>query len=422
MIRNSSSMDRPVVATRNQKTVYLFGGIGLVVLALAVLLMPAVSRWVRADASVDASTMRFATVTRGDLLRDLTVQGRVVASLHPTLFSPGQGIVALRTRAGAQVREGDVLATIDAKELQSALEQSRAQLQGGRAELDRQRIVARQGQLRAQQQVELLTLRLEAAKRNLERQQRTFAEGLSNKADYETAQDNLRIAGMELEQARKELDLNRESASFEVQTREQTVRQQQAVADDLQKRVEGLTIRAPFDGMVASISVQDRDAVAANQAILMVVNLGKLELEIALPEEFGSETVIGTPATINYNNRDYSGRVTSISPEVVNSQVTAIVAFDPVQPEGLKQSQRLTTRLVFESKKNVLKVPRGAFLEAGGGRTAYVVDGKLATKRDISVGAMSASEVEVVDGLKENETIVLSDTTPLHGSGKVLLR
>lgn len=421
MIRNTSSMDRPVVAARNPKAVYLFGGIGAAVLVALVALFPMVTRWARADASVDSSTLRFATVTRGDLLRDLSVQGRVVASLHPTLFSPGQGIVSLRTRAGAQVQQGDVLAAIDSKDLQSALEQSKAQLLGGRAELDRQRIVTRQNQLRAEQQVELLQLRLEAAKRALERQQRTFAEGLSNKADYETAQDNVRIAGMELDQSRKERELSRESAIFEVRTREQQVLQQESVVGDLQKRVDGLTIRAPFDGMVASVAVQDRDAVAANQAILMVVNLDKLELEIALPEEFGGETAIGTPATIAHNNREYSGRVTSISPEVVNSQVTAIVAFD-VQPEGLKQSQRLTTRIVFESKKNVLKVARGSFLEAGGGRSAYVVDGKLATKRAIAVGAMSVGEVEIVDGLKENETIVLSDTSPFRGSERVLLR
>ena len=68
-------------------------------------------------------------------------------------------------------------------------------------------------------------------------------------------------------------------------------------------------------------------------------------------------------------------RVTAISPEVVNGQVTGTVAFTGAVPEGLKQSQRVTTRLVFESKKDVLKVARGAFVESGGGRVAYVVSG-----------------------------------------------
>ncbi|HUP62103.1 MAG TPA: HlyD family efflux transporter periplasmic adaptor subunit [Thermoanaerobaculia bacterium] len=415
-------MDRPIVASRGSRPVILAVAAGIVVLILGIVLFPSIRRWMRAETAIDATAVRFATVTRGDLQRDISVQGRVIASLHPTLFSPGQGIVSVRAKAGSQVRKGDVLATIDSNELQSALEQARAQLGSMRAELARQKLVARQTQLRARQQVDLLALRLEAAKRSLARNQRTFDEGLSNKADYESAQDDVRIAQMELEQAKKELDLSGETLGFDVQTREQQVVRQESVTADLTRRVDELTVRAPFDGMVATVSVQDRDAVAANQAVVTVVNLSSLELEIALPEEYAGDTNLGTPATIAFNGREYQGRVTAISPEVINNQVAGIVAFAAEKPAGLKQNQRLTTRLVFESKKNVLKVARGAFVDAGAGRTAYVVDGKIATRRPITLGATSASEVEVVDGLEVGETIIVSDTTAFAASRTVLLR
>jgi len=413
-------MDRPVVASRNARTIYIAVA-AAVLLILGAIFFPAVRRWVRAETAVDSTTVRFSVVTRGDLLRDLSVQGRVIASLHPTLFSSGQGIVSLRTKAGSQAKRGDVLATIDSKELQSALEQARAQLGSIRADLDRQKIVTRQSQLRAQQQVDLLSLRHQAAKRALDRNQRMFTEGLSNKADLEAAQDNVQTSLMELEQAKKELDLSRETLSFDVQTREQQFVRQQSVTDDLQKRVDELTIRAPFDGMVASVLVQDRDAVAPNQAVVTVVNLSSLELEIALPEEYAGETSIGTPATISFNGREYQGKVTAVSPEVTNSQVAATVAFVE-QPVGLKQNQRLTTRLVFESKKNVLKVARGSFVDSGGGRVAYVVDGKIAARRPITLGATSVNEVEVVDGLQAGEKIIVSDTSTFGNAKTVLLR
>lgn len=422
MIQDTSSMDRPVVASRITRPVVIAGIAVIVVLVVAILLFPSVRRWTRAETAVDATTLRIAAVTRGDLLRDVSVQGRVVASLHPTLFSPGQGIVSLRTKAGSQVRTGDILATIDSKELTSAFEQARAQMLSTRAELERQKILARQSQQRAQQSVDLLSLRLEAAKRNLARNQRTFDEGLSNKTDLESAQDSVRIATMELEQAGREVALSRETLSFEVQTREQQVISQASVVADLQKRVNELTVRAPFDGMVASVAVQNSDAVAPNQAILTVVNLDALELEIALPEEYGSETAIGTPAAIYFNGREYAGRVTAMSPEVAENQVAGVVAFVGEQPAGLKQNQRLTTRLVFESKKNVLKVPRGAFVDAGGGRTAWVVDNEIATRREITLGATSAAEVEVVKGLNEGERIIVSDTAAFGDAKTVLLR
>lgn len=415
-------MDRTVAVARAPRLL-LYSGIALAILLVAgVVLFPSLRRWALSERAVDSTTLRFAVVSRGDLVRDLSVQGNVVASLHPTLFSPGQGIVSLRTKAGAQVREGDVLATIDSKDLQSAYEQANAQLLSIRAELDRQRIVSRQAQMRAGQSVQLLALRLEAAKRALVRNERTFAEGLSNKTDLESAQDSVRIAEMELAQARQELELSRETTQFEIQTRQQQVVSQMSVATDLGKRVEGLTIRAPFDGMVASIAIRDRDAVAANQAVLTVVNLSSLELQAALPEEYAGETAIGTPAHIVFNGREFQGRVTSVSPEVVGNQVAATVEFVGGQPPGLKQNQRLTTRLVFETKQNVLKVSRGAFVDAGGGRTAWVVDDEIARRRDIALGATSASEVEVVKGLEAGERIIVSDTSAFGDVKTVMLR
>jgi HlyD family secretion protein len=421
MIEDTSSMDRPVATPRASKA--MIGGIVIaVLLLLALALYPSIRRWTRAERSIDSTSLRFAVVTRGDLQRDIAVQGQVVASLHPTLFSPGQGIVSLRTKAGSQVQQGTVLATIDSKELQSAYEQARAQLLSIRAELERQKILARQAALRARQQVDLLTLRLEASRRELARNERTFKEGLSNKADYESAQDAVRISEMELAQARRELDLSGETTSFEVQTRAQQVVAQESVAADLAKRVDELTIRAPFDGMVATVLVQDRDAVAPNQAVVMVVNLSSLEMQVALPEEYAGETAIGTPAMISFNGQEYAGRVTAVSPEVVANQVAATVAFAGAQPPGLKQNQRLTTRLVFESKRNVLKVARGSFVDAGGGRNAWVVDGEMATRRDIVLGATSASEVEVVRGLESGDRIIVSDTSAFGDVKTVLLR
>lgn len=414
-------MDRPAAVQRNPRRIAAIAG-GVVLLAVVAMAFPSMRRWAQADRAVDAGTLRFATVTRGDLMRDLSVQARVVASLSPTLFSAGQGIVTLRTRAGAQVKQGEVLAMIDSKELQAALDQAQSQLLSGRAELERQKIVARQTQLRAKQQVDLLNLRVAAANRQLERVERTFKEGLSNKADYETAQDNVRIAALELEQAKSELGLSRETLGFEVATREQQVLRLQSVAGELQKRVNDLSIRAPFDGMVATVAVQDRDAVAPNQPVLTVVNLDSLELEIGLPEEYTNETAIGTPAVISFLGRDYPGRVTAISPEVINNQVVATVAFDGEKPEGLKQNQRLTTRLTFESKRNVVKVARGPFLDAESNRAAYVVDGKMATRREIEVGATSVGEIEIVRGLKEGESIVLSDTSTFDDAKTVMLR
>lgn len=424
MIENLSTMDKMIEKPKglSRRSLILIGA-GLVLLLLFALALPMLSRWSRAERSIPAASVRIGEVTRGTLVRDTSAQGRIVASLHPTLFSPAPGIVTLAVKAGSEVRKEQILARIESPELLSRLAQERATLLEAQSSLSRARISARQTVLKNAQNVSLLELRLQATRRLLERADRVFGEGLLNKTDYEKAKDDVKIAELELKNSRETAGLESDTASFEVREGELQAQRQAAAVAELQRQVDRLSIDAPFDGMVASVSVQDRDAIGTNQPILTVVNLSAYEVEITLPENYGAEVLPGTRAQILYEGREYPGKVTAISPEVRDSQVTGTVVFDGTAPQGLKQSQRVSVRMVFENKPNVLKVPRGPFLESGGGRQVYVVasDG-MATPRAIEVGAISVSEVEIVRGLSEGEKIVLSDTTEFGGAKSVLLR
>jgi len=107
---------------------------------------------------------------------------------------------------------------------------------------------------------------------------------------------------------------------------------------------------------------------------------------------------------------------------VRQSEVEGRVAFRGTSPANLKQNQRVSTRVILDSRPNVLKVPRGPFLESGGGRRIYVLSDGLALLREIEVGAVSVSEVEVVSGLTEGEDVILSDVTRFEGASTVLVR
>lgn len=397
-------------------------GVMLAVLIALALAFPAIRRWSRGDRAVDASTLSFGVVARGDLVRDISVQGRVVAALHPTLISPAQGVVTLRAKAGSVVRKGDVLAIVDSPELRSALEQSKAQLLSFRTDFDRGRIAGAQSDARLRQAVALAQVRLDAAKRGLHRAELLRQDGLLNGPDYERAQDEVHVAELELAQAQREIGLNRETVDFDVRSRKLQVDRQQTATDEMQTRFEDLTIRAPFDGMVAAITVNEHDPVAANQAILTVINLSSLELEITVPEEYAADVRIGTALMIGYGNGEHAAHITAVSPEIVGNQITARAVPDQQWPEGLRQNQRVSARLVFESKKNVLKLPRGAFVEASGGRSAYVVDGGMATRRAITLGSVGASEVEIVSGLRDGDRVILSDTSPFGNVNSLILR
>ena len=113
MIPSLSAMDKPVEKPKGlSKTTIALGGAGIVILVSAAFAIPTARRWSRAERSVAAHEIRVGTVARGELLRDASAQGKVVAALHPTLFSPSQGIVTLLVKAGAEVKKGR-LALVD---------------------------------------------------------------------------------------------------------------------------------------------------------------------------------------------------------------------------------------------------------------------------------------------------------------------
>jgi HlyD family secretion protein len=423
MIQDTSSMDRPVEKPRGFSRRVKLLGLGGGVLAIGlVALTPAIGRWARAERSVDIALLRLGTVTRGDLLRDLDIQGTVVAAFHPRLFSPAQGIVSLRTRAGETIRKGQLLAAVESFELTSRLEQEQATLESLQSDLARQEIAGRQATVESRQTIGLLEVRAAAAGRDLERAQRLFDEGLLNKTDHEKAKDDLTIATMELENARRTADLSAETLEVELRNRRLQIDRQASVVREAKRRVEQLQVTAPFDGMVASLDVQDRDAVAFNQPLLTVVDLSTYEVQISIPESYADEVKPGTAAVVEMDGRRFDGEVTVVSPEVRQSEVEGRVAFRGTSPAGLKQNQRVSTRVILDSRKNVLKVPRGPFLESGGGRKIYVMNDRLAVLREIQTGAASVSEVEIVSGLEEGEEVILSDVARFEGASTVLVR
>ncbi|MEA2602066.1 MAG: HlyD family secretion protein [Acidobacteriota bacterium] len=423
MIQETDSMDQivskgPGISRKTKVWMAMAGGM---VIAF-VLLWPAVKRWARAEQSVDFSRLQIATVVRGDLERDVSAQGRVVAANHPKLYSPTQGIVALAVRPGESVKAGQVLARIASPDLDSSLKQEQSRLQSLESELSRTDLSTRQQNQADEQTLKLRRVRLDAARRDLQRAETLRADGLLNEVEHERAKDAVRVAEVELEQAEGGGKLGHEARDFEIQDRRRQIDRQRLVVDDLQRRVGELTLRAPFDGMVATVDVQDRDAVAPNTAILTIVDLSQLEVEAQIPESYAPDALPGTPALVNVDGREIPGRLTAVSPEVRASQVEGTVAFAGVVPEGLRQSQRVAVRLLLEKHSGVLKVPRGPFLDSGGGRQIYVLAEGLATLRSIRVGAMSVSEVEVVEGLREGEQVVLSEIQQFNGARTVLVR
>ena len=408
-IRDTSAQDVVRAPRTSLQRWWKPGVVGLVVLIAAISSISVLSKWMGSDVSVSADRIRTATVQRGPLVRDVNVQGRIVAAVSPTLYSPAAGTVTLEVQAGDEVSIGQVLATLVSPEVQSEYEVESSELSESQAEFERQKIQARKDQVRSQQIIDLAQVKLTAAQREMRRAEDSIKVQAMSQIDYERFRDDLATAEVEYRHARQDAELEKDSQEFELRTKQLAVEQQQLLVDNHRRRVEELTIRSPVSGVVGTIVVDQKAVVAANQPLISVVDLGAFEVEARIPESYADDLGIGMTAEVQYNAVTYPGLLTSLSPEVVNSEVVGRIRFEGESPPGLRQNQRVTARIVMDELENVLTLQRGSFADSAGGRLAFVMgeDG-MARKRPVALGARSVNRVEIVSGLSEGEEVVIS--------------
>ncbi|MEO5565295.1 MAG: biotin/lipoyl-binding protein, partial [Luteimonas sp.] len=301
-IRDTSAQDHPVSTSgsnspraRKRRLQLGWGAAAAVVLLAAAWL---VSGWASGSRSFDAARVRIAEVTRGDLVRDISADGQVIAANSPTLYAIAAGTVTLHVVAGDVVKQGQALAEIDSPELRSKLAQEEATLASVEAEASRAALDAQLTRSNARKLLDQAQIQRQAAARDLERNTRAYEGGAVAQIDVARAQDALRSAEIGLQHAHEDSGLQGRGAGLDIQNKRLLADRQRSVVAEMRRQVDALTLRAPFDGQVGQVQVAQRANVALNAPVLGVVDLSKFEVEIKVPESFARDLAIGMPAQL----------------------------------------------------------------------------------------------------------------------------
>lgn len=422
MIKDTSDQDVSIAPTKNKsKKLFIFIVCLISIVGILWQVAPAANRWSQAQKSVSLDRVRVATITRSDFVRDISVLGRVVAAVRPTVYSPADGTITLAVEAGHEVKKGQILAKLDSPELSNQLFQQQAILEKLQSSLARQKIQVKKQQLIDQKAVDLANVKLTTAKREKRRADLGYQKAIINQIDYEKAQDDLENASLLYKHAVQDAALNSESLNFESKAISLDLQQQKLYVAELQRQVDALTITSPVHGIVGNLNTENKTFLAKNQPILMVVDLSNFEIEIDIPESYADDLAIGMDVEVSFEQQSFRARLVTISPEILNNQVTGRVRFIDETPSKLRQNQRLSTQIVLEHKNDVLQVKRGQFIDSSGGKFAYKIINGIAHKTPIVIGARSLSHIELISGLEENDQIIISNTDLFNSAQQVLL-
>jgi len=419
-MRGTESQDR-VVATSKSHRVFLrrYGVMAGVALALLLLAVWSARAWLSSDKVIPRARLRTAVVERGPFVRDVAATGTVVAAVSPTLFAEAPGTIIYKVRAGDTVNTGDVLGTVNSASLTNEYERERATLVSSEAALNRQGIEVRRSILKSSQDTDLAKVQITAAEREFKRAEDAWNIHVIPQRDFERARDDLQTAKLNYAHAMETGGLEKDSLQLELRSQRAQRDAQALKVARLHERVDALTLKSPVAGMVATLSQPERAQVAENAPLVTVVDLTALEIEFQVAESYANEIRSGMNAEITLDGRKLIGTVAGISPDVRNSQVTGRVRFTD-QPKALRQNQRASVRIVLDERNDVLKVARSPFNDSDT-HFVYVLRDEDAVRVPVEFGAAAIGEIEVRNGLKAGDTLVLSDMRDYKDAPSVLI-
>jgi membrane fusion protein (multidrug efflux system) len=280
-------------------------------------------------------------------------------------------VVAVAVAEGDAVRMGQVVAEIDPRPFQDQRRQAAAAVD--------QAVAAEAG-----------------ARSNLERTQRLFERGIAARKEVEDAQVELASAQAAVEQARAAL----------------------ATAD---RQLERTRVVSPLAGEVVRrlTSVGEQVDGTAAQPIVEIANLERVELAANVPSEQLARVRVGQPVEIvsdAYEDRVFDGEVIAVAPAVDPATNAALVRIRIERAGGaLKVGMFAEARIALDEHRNALTVPPAALVRDGTGAAVYKVSGDTAERTPVQVGIETREAVEILSGLAERDTILVSS---VHGLGQ----
>jgi len=350
-------------------------------------------------------------VKRGEMLRQVRGLGTLVPEEVRWIPAMSDGVIEeVRVLAGAAVDANTVLMVLSNPDVLHAATDAELQVKSAEADLANLRATLRNQILNQQSQQAAVESQYNQAKLDLEANQELSKKGLIASIFLKKAEVAANELGMRNEMEKKRIDANAESADAQIAAQQSRLDQYRSIFNLRKKQLADLMVRAGVPGVVQQVPVEAGQHVMPGTILAKVAEPGRLKAELQVPETQAKDVVLGLPASIDTRNGIISGQVSRIDPASVNGNVKVDVHLVGEYPKGARPDLSVDGTIDIERIPSVLYVGRPAFgqSDATVGIFKLSANGE-ASRIQVKLGRTSVNTIEVVDGLREGDQVVLSD-------------
>ncbi|MSV24855.1 efflux RND transporter periplasmic adaptor subunit [Selenomonas sp. WCA-380-WT-3B 3/] len=398
----------------NRRERFIAGGCCLLLLMTACYFYFGQDRTIKKKIRRDLPLVKVQTIVRQDMMRHISLSGQTVADANIPLAPKYTGrIMAVHVQLGDEVKAGQVLLVQDTGDLDISIDQNAAAANAARADAREAAASYDANYIKAQNAYVL-------EKGKYERNQYLYSIGAISQDTLDSVQQEYMASKAAYEVLANQAQ---DGDAASVQSKQFTAEKQEYATDALIRQRGDMILRAPRDGIIGYRNAEVGAIVTAGTKVLSLVDNSHINVDCTLSEGDAAILQSGMPVqvTIDALGQDFDGQIVYVSPAMDDSSKTYQVRIELSEnDQDIKAGLFAHTSIDILQRRDALFVPKEAVLSRNGRQTLFVLltDGTV-EEREVKIGLINDTSEEILDGLQDGETVVLTNQDKLKNGARV---
>jgi HlyD family secretion protein len=375
--------------------------------------------------TLDRSTAVIETVKRGEMVRDVRGNGTLVPEVTRWVPAPADGRVErILLKAGVEVDPSTVIAELSNPQLEQTASDTDLQVKAAQADQETLKVKLESDTMTQKAAIATINAQYSQAKLQLDADEVLAKQGLVADLTLKISRVNVQDLANRLKVEQERLAVNSKSTKAQLNAAASRLDQLRALATLRRQQVDELKVRAGSAGVLQQVLVTEGQQVTPGTNLARVADPASLKAVLRVAETQISGVRIGQPVIVDTRNGLIQGTVSRIDPAAREGTFEIDASLIGPLPPSARPDLSVDGTIELERLKDVLKVGRPAFGQAQQTIGMFVLspDGSEAERRSVKLGRNSVSQIEILEGLKEGDQVIISDTTALDSYNRIRVR
>jgi HlyD family secretion protein len=416
-------ISRPDLKAKKRKRQVVTIAVGVVILAAVTFL---VMRLKPAAPNVDRSTVWTDTVKRGPMVRQVRGLGTLVPREDAIRQIPAQTeatVVRIRTLPGSTVKADTVLVELNDPQLSQEALDAELSLRSAKADLSNVQVKVQSDLMAQKSAAATVNADYKQAQRQAKTDKSLYSLGVISGLAYSASQGTADQLDTRNKLQEQTVVINEKAVESQLAVQQAKVDQAEAIYELKKHQLDALIVRAGIAGVLTDLPLAVGQHVTVGTMLAQVVQPNQLKAQLKIAETQARDIRLGQPASIDTHNGLAEGTVSRVDPAVQNGTVTVDVELVGTLPDGARPDLSVDGTIDLERLKDVLYVGRPAFGNENSTISLFREDqdGKGAVRVPVKVGRASVNAIQVLEGLHEGDTVILSDMSRWDTTDRIRL-